>query len=241
LTSADTGDSPPARADAAQRTDAPAQGDGSPAHGDSGAAAANSTTDKPTLRTQARRLRSASLTADEGGKRLSLTVARRIAASAEFQAATIVLTYLAFGSEVDLESLHKEHRGARPGSGAKRFAVPLTHAPDSQLTFHLLEGADLLMSRSGFREPLAAAPRVSLSDVDLVLVPGLAFDVKGTRLGYGKGFYDRFLAQLESVDPGVPTVGVTIDALVFEALPSDPHDVPVSHLVTESRFWRIER
>src|SRR5690606_20778678 len=104
---------------------------------------------------------------------------------------------------------------------AKRFAVPLTHAPDSHLTFHLLAGADLRTSRSGFREPLAAAPQVSLHEVDMVLVPGLAFDARGTRLGYGKGFYDRFLAELLQVGPRVPTVGVTIDALVFDALPSD--------------------
>lgn len=190
--------------------------------------------DKPTLRAHARRLRAAAITQDESGTLLSQAVTRRIAASDQFAAATTVLTYVAFGSEVDLRSLHDAYDGPAGAAGRKRFAVPLTHAPDSRLTFHLLAGADLRTSRSGFREPLAAAPQVPLHEVDLVLVPGLAFAVDGTRLGYGKGFYDRFLAELRTAFPAVPTVGVTIDALVFDALPQDPHDVAVTHLATES-------
>lgn len=194
--------------------------------------------DKPTLRAHARRIRAAALAQDESGARLSLEVSRRIAESAHFAAATTVLSYVAFGSEVDLSSLHDAHDGPH---GAKRFAVPLTHAPDSRLTFHLLAGADLRTSRSGLREPLAAAPQVALDEVDLVLVPGLAFAVDGTRLGYGKGFYDRFLAELGGAFPTVPTVGVTIDALVFDSLPHDPHDVAVTQLVTESGLRPVTR
>jgi 5-formyltetrahydrofolate cyclo-ligase len=170
---------------------------------------------------------------------LSAAVAGAIAASDVFRSAGTVLTYLAFGSEVDLTSL-ADVTGAAHGHRA-RFAVPLTHSPDALLTFHLLEGAELRTSRSGFREPLAAAPQVSLAEVDLVLVPGLAFDVTGARLGYGKGFYDRFLAQLATVDPGVPAVGVTLDELVLDALPTDPHDMRVSHLATQSGVKRVER
>lgn len=196
--------------------------------------------DKPTLRAHARRLRAAAIPRDESGTRLSLAVSQQIAASDQFDTATTVLTYVAFGSEVDLRSLHQAYDGPVEAPGRKRFAVPLTHAPDSRLTFHLLAGADLRTSRSGLREPLAAAPQVPLHDVDLVLVPGLAFAVDGTRLGYGKGFYDRFLAELRAAFPAVPTVGVTIDALVFDALPSDAHDVPVTHLVTESGLRPVE-
>jgi 5-formyltetrahydrofolate cyclo-ligase len=174
----------------------------------------------------------------ERGLELSAAVVGAIAASAEFKAANTVLTYLAFGSEVDLTSLTDWTPPANERSA--RFAVPLTHSPDALLTFHLLDGAEFLTSRSGFREPLAAAPQVSLADVDLVLVPGLAFDVSGARLGYGKGFYDRFLAQLATVDPGVPTVGVTLDELVLDALPMDSHDMKVSHLATQSGVRRVQ-
>lgn len=187
---------------------------------------------KPGLRGYARTRRAALMSPRGRSRELSAAVVAGIAGSEAFRAASTVLTYLAFGSEVDLVALTTE-RG-------KRFAVPLTHAPDSHMTFHLLDGADLLTSRSGLREPLAAAPRVSLTEVDLVLVPGLAFDVSGSRLGYGKGFFDRFLAELATVSPGVPTLGVTLDALVLEALPVEPHDVRVSHLATESGVRPVE-
>lgn len=188
--------------------------------------------DKTALRRYARSRRAALMTPRERCHQLSTAVAAGIADSGEFQSATTVLTYLAFGSEIDLTSLTEAPR--------KRFAVPLTHSPDSSLTFHLLDGADLLASRSGFRQPLAAAPQVNLAEVDLVLVPGLAFDPTGTRLGYGKGFYDRFLAQLATVDPSVPTVGVTLEELVLNALPEDRHDVKVSHLATQTGVRRVD-
>ena len=181
--------------------------------------------DKLTWRAYARSRRAAVMTPRARFDELSAAVVAGIATSSEFRAATTILTYLAFGSEVDLSSLTES-----PG---KRFAVPLTHSPDLPLTFHLLDGAALATRHSGLREPLAVTPQVSLTEVDMVLVPGLAFDVKGVRLGYGKGFYDRFLAQLATVDPTVPTLGVTVEELVFDALPVEPHDVKVSRLATQ--------
>lgn len=182
--------------------------------------------DKHALRAFARKRRAALMSPRDQAAERSIAVVRGIVDSKPFIAARTVLTYLAFGSEVDLAALSDVE--------GKRFAVPLTHAPDSLLTFHLLAGADLLTSRSGLRQPLAAAPQVALAEVDLVLVPGLAFDVSGARLGYGKGFYDRFLAQLAALDADVPTVGVTLDDLVLDALPVETHDVKMTHLATEA-------
>jgi 5-formyltetrahydrofolate cyclo-ligase len=67
-----------------------------------------------------------------------------------------------------------------------------------------------------------------------VVVPGLAFDRAGHRLGYGKGFYDRFLAQL---NPKVIKVGLVPSQLIFEQLPKDPWDQPVDYLVSELGVW----
>lgn len=186
---------------------------------------------KATLRAYARSRRAALMSPRHRANELSAAVVSGLVDDAEFRSAATILTYLAFGSEVDLTAVTE-----MPG---RRFAVPLTHAPGSLLTFHLLDGAELTASRSGLREPLAAAPQVSLAEVDLVLVPGLAFDVTGARLGYGKGFYDRFLAQLATVDPDVPTVGITLEELVFDALPVDAHDVRVSHLATQRGVRRV--
>ena len=67
--------------------------------------------------------------------------------------------------------------------------------------------------------------------VELALVPGLCFDEEGTRLGYGRGYFDRFLGRLPT---GVPRVGVAYDALVVARLPREAHDLGMTHLATES-------
>jgi 5-formyltetrahydrofolate cyclo-ligase len=74
--------------------------------------------------------------------------------------------------------------------------------------------------------------------VDVALVPGLVFDVRGTRLGFGAGFYDRLLPSLRA---GIPIIGVTRDALVVPELPSEAHDVLMVYLVTESGVRQIDR
>ena len=85
-------------------------------------------------------------------------------------------------------------------------------------------------NRLGILEPAADALSVPFASVDLVLTPGLVFDARGSRLGFGRGYYDRLFAQLR---PDVLRIGVTSDALVVDHLPSDPWDVPMTHLVTE--------
>ncbi len=90
-------------------------------------------------------------------------------------------------------------------------------------------------SRFGVDEPPADSPEVAPEDLDLVVVPALAFDERGYRIGYGGGYYDRFLPRLR---PDCVTVGVTLDALVVPALPAEPHDVPVQIIVTETRTIR---
>ena len=75
-------------------------------------------------------------------------------------------------------------------------------------------------------------PRVDLRDVDWVLVPGVAFDARGHRLGYGGGYYDRLLALMA---PSVPRVAGAFDLQVQEDVPAAPHDLTVDVVVTPTR------
>ncbi|MCY4650302.1 MAG: 5-formyltetrahydrofolate cyclo-ligase [bacterium] len=84
--------------------------------------------------------------------------------------------------------------------------------------------------RFGFRQPVAASPQISPEDIGVVLAPGLVFDRRGGRLGWGKGYYDRLLAQLT---PGVPRVGVTLERLLVDRVPQESHDILMTHLITE--------
>lgn len=95
-------------------------------------------------------------------------------------------------------------------------------------------GGQLLPHRYGFLEPAGTETAFDPARLEAVVVPGLAFDRTGHRLGYGKGFYDRFLVQLT---PEVIIVGFVPSQLIFEQLPKDPWDQPVDCLVSELGVW----
>lgn len=132
-----------------------------------------------------------------------------------------VLTYLPMQDEVDLTALPDLVQEAT-------FVVSRT-PPSGLLTLHHLPG-ELERHVHGFLQPLEGTPEVAADRIDVALVPGLAFDRSGVRLGRGGGHFDRFLAQLP---PGAIRVGVTCRSLVVPRLPRRPHDVLVTHLVTQ--------
>jgi 5-formyltetrahydrofolate cyclo-ligase len=86
----------------------------------------------------------------------------------------------------------------------------------------------------GIQEPGESAAHVSLDELEGLLVPGLVFDTEGTRLGRGRGFYDRVLSREELKNK--PKIGIAFDQQVTsEALPSDPHDIPMNLVLTDAR------
>ncbi|WP_296630364.1 5-formyltetrahydrofolate cyclo-ligase [Rhodoluna sp.] len=88
----------------------------------------------------------------------------------------------------------------------------------------------------GFHEPVGEI--VDASDVDLMIVPALAIDQKGNRIGKGKGFYDRYLATLTSTPP---LVAVVYDEELLESIPAEPHDKPIDAVVTPSQTVRFNQ
>lgn len=91
----------------------------------------------------------------------------------------------------------------------------------------------LLAAPFGLREPPPPhLPPEALTDAAVVLVPALAVDLRGARLGRGAGFYDR---TLRLADPGAALIAVVRDEELVEELPTDPHDVPMTHAVTPER------
>ena len=138
---------------------------------------------------------------------------------------TVVL-YLPLPDEVDLTAV--------VDSTERSFAITRTPAR-GPLTLHPAD-VPLERHRYGFEQPVAGAPRADHGDVGVVLVPGLAFDRGGGRLGRGGGYYDRFLPTLPR---GAARVGVGPEQLVVNAVPTDPHDVPMTHLATERSVLRL--
>jgi 5-formyltetrahydrofolate cyclo-ligase len=143
-----------------------------------------------------------------------------------YQAAEYVLTYLAFGSEPDLQALE--------GNPGKNFYVTRTWPGEPhRQSIHRLERNGLERYPNGFLQPPEDTPEVDPGIVEMVLVPGLAFDKTGGRLGYGLGYYDQLLSRL---DPDALRIGVTPVSLVVPQLPTDNQDIAMTHLVTEQRI-----
>ncbi len=184
-------------------------------------------TDKALWRAWAR-ARRARLAADRpGAEAAAAAVARRLADWPVWRQAHRALVYLPLGSELAL----------RPPPGPALVVPRIVPGPERALSLHLLDGAQLEVTDWGLRQPVAGTPMVDADDIDLVLVPGLAFDLHGGRLGYGGGYYDRLLARarLPEQAPWV-TVGIGWDELVVEALPSEPHDRRLDCLLTPARL-----
>jgi 5-formyltetrahydrofolate cyclo-ligase len=178
---------------------------------------------KPEWRRWARQLRSALDPAEVGRE-----VARSLAAWPTYRSARRVLVYLAFGSEPDLSPLLADR--------AKSFYTTRSHHEEPVLSLHRLDPESLERHRFGFLQPAMTAAAAPAAEIEIVLVPGLAFDAGGNRLGFGMGYYDRLLATLE---PGVPRVGVTPAALLVPRLPSEEHDVRMTHLATEDGVFPV--
>ena len=163
-------------------------------------------------------------------------ISARLRSLPAWQRARGVLSYMAFGSELDLGELHCEllQQGrllVAPRVPAQGRALELRQVAD--LT------QDLAASRWGIPEPQPErCPLVDPAQIDLVLVPGVAFDRRGNRLGYGAGFYDRLFLRLL---PSALRVACVHDALLVDRVPAEPHDVPVDLLITESMALVCQR
>ncbi|MDP3232893.1 MAG: 5-formyltetrahydrofolate cyclo-ligase [Myxococcales bacterium] len=118
------------------------------------------------------------------------------------------------------------------------LALPRTPRRGQPLTFHRWDaGTQLVTSRFGVTEPEAETPMVT---PDLVLVPLLAFDRTGARLGYGGGYYDVTLTALRTSGP-VFALGLAYAAQELEHVPTEPHDVRLDAVLTEAQFIRCVR
>jgi 5-formyltetrahydrofolate cyclo-ligase len=160
----------------------------------------------------------------------SRAACERLAGLEEFRAARAVALYASIGAEVETGPLAEEI--ARAG---KALAWPRAVSPGRVLGFAVAARDELVPGPRGTREPPAAAPALPADALDLVVVPGVAFDADGRRLGRGGGFYDATLAALPE---RVARLALAFELQVVDAVPDEPHDAAVDAVVTEARVLR---
>ncbi|MEO6184324.1 MAG: 5-formyltetrahydrofolate cyclo-ligase [Verrucomicrobiota bacterium] len=148
-----------------------------------------------------------------------------------WEKAKVILFYAPLPNEVDIWPLVSEVLAAD-----KIVALPGFDAEENSYVARQIESleTDLDRGQFGIREPKLDCREVLLNRLDLTLVPGVGFDFTGRRLGRGKGFYDRLLAQISGT-----TCGVGFDEQIVETIPTEPHDVHLNCILTPTRWHEV--
>lgn len=152
----------------------------------------------------------------------------------QYKDAQCVMLYLSFKNEVRTQEIIEDLF-----SQGKRVFIPVTvHKTKGLIVSELLDvGKDLEVGNFGVLEPKPDALRpVSPEIIDLVLVPGVAFDERGYRIGYGAGYYDRFLPKLKQ---GTPKIAIAHEVQMIDEVPNEDFDIAVDYLLTHERLLKI--
>lgn len=186
---------------------------------------------KKAIREEAHRRRNAQAEKDE----LSKKICAAFLALPEVVAAQTVMYYVDARSEV-----RTRHSLQDALNTHKRIVVPWCNPEQELELFHLQDMSELALGMYKILEPkpeLRTLPHkvVRPEELDLVMVPGVAFDRRGARMGHGFGYYDKLLAR---VRPGVPRIALAFDCQFFEEIPTQEHDVFMHGIVTESGVVR---
>lgn len=155
----------------------------------------------------------------------SQAIAQKVLKLAEKTGAETVFAYLSFAGEVETTFLIQEllNRGIK-------VAVPRCHRDTHTMDAIPIESmGDLRKGAYGILEPQTGLSLLP-EEIDMILVPALAFDKKGYRLGWGAGYYDRYLNGYQGV-----TAGLCFSVCQTEELPRDSHDLPVTLVLNEQR------
>jgi len=161
----------------------------------------------------------------------SAAITEKLFSLPEFQQAKAVLFYASFGNEV--QTMEMIEKALALG---KTVCVPVTSFREKKIEISQISGiAELKEKPNGLVEPetVRACP---IEEIGLVVVPGIAFDQRGCRIGYGGGFYDRLLLKAPR---NLKAVGLCFNQNIEDKLPAESHDVKMNKIVTEERIIEV--
>ena len=161
----------------------------------------------------------------------SRMVQKAFIATAEFAGAGVVAIYAPIHNEVDTKEVMLEAL-----KSSKVLLFPRVYG--NGLEFCTVSGPeDLQEGAFGILEPTSGCPPRSPEEADLIIIPGIAFDMEGRRIGYGKGFYDKALHPLEGKGR---IVAFCYDFQLVDKITGEPHDVVMDMIITEQRVIRTK-
>ncbi len=148
-----------------------------------------------------------------------------------YKEAKVIFTFISFGSEVDTLRLIDD--ALREG---KTVAVPWINKEKKLMEAKIIKDLeDMHPGLYGILEPSPEAEALKYQDIDIIITPGVAFDNLGGRIGYGGGYYDKFLAEVKG---RVPKIALSYELQRVEKLPLEPFDMKITALITEeNELW----
>ena len=147
-----------------------------------------------------------------------------------FRKSKTIMFFVSFNSEVDTRNMIKK--------SFQNKTVVVPKVAQHEINPSIIIDIDNLIpaGKFGIFEPIEAM-KIAYKNIDLVLVPGIAFDKTGHRIGYGFGYYDKFLKKV----PKAIKIGLCFDFQIVDKIPHEEHDVPVDFVVTEERVLECKR
>ena len=153
-----------------------------------------------------------------------------VLSSEEYRNADSVFVYWSVGSEVDTSVIIEKAL-----VDGKRVALPKCTDKDGNMSFYYIDAlSSLVDGMYGIKEPPTDIPADDFTMLSLCLVPALSFDTEGFRLGYGKGYYDRFLSLFSGV-----TMGLCYEECLCKSLPRDCYDKKVNYIITDDKIYDL--
>jgi 5-formyltetrahydrofolate cyclo-ligase len=163
----------------------------------------------------------------EERRRKGNLIKEKLFALTEFVSARFVMFYVSKDGEVETDSMIR-----RALAIGKKVAVPITMVEERKIVASQVIDVDKELSPGPFGILQPSEPfirHIPPGELDLVVVPGVAFDKAGNRLGRGAGYYDRFLKNLSG---RIPLIGIAFDFQLLDELPVSLHDIPVNKVIT---------
>lgn len=159
----------------------------------------------------------------------SRLILEKVCAMPQYAQAKVVLTYMGFGSEIETQSFLE-----RIIVDGKIAVLPRVDRASQSLILHTTSGMPALQeSKWGIREPRFDAPVVLIEAIEFVLMPGVAFDRFGNRLGYGRGYYDKLIS---TANQALVRVAAAFACQIVNHVPVGPRDEKVHRIITESEI-----
>jgi len=161
-------------------------------------------------------------------KEKSKIIREKLFEQSDFKNAKNIFTYISFVSEVRTKEIIEKCIELK-----KKVLVPVVDEKSNELIITEFLGFEKLKKYSlGIMEPFPVKD-IGLDCIDLVLVPGVAFDQNLNRLGFGRGFYDKILSKFS---PQIPTIALAFDLQIVESVPKEENDKRVQKILTEKRI-----